>query len=566
MPTLDWIGKKAVVKHHLEVPYRLLKCDGGMSAGEPGEGNLLVQGDNLEALKALLPYYGGKVKCIYIDPPYNIGNEKWIYNDNVNSPEIQAWLGKVVGGELEDFTRHDKWLCMMYPRLVLLYQFLSEKGVCFVSIDENEDHRLRFLLDEIFGPQNFVEQLVWNKRIPKNDKGIGSIHEYVLLYVKNPKIRHEFKMPKEGLQEVYEFVQKLKRRKTPIPEAENQLKRFYSKKSYDRGITLYNNLDDDYRIWGKINVSWPNSKNGPRYTIEHPKTRKSVRIPDNGWRWKEETFQGLVDYKNTVERYDDSFVCGRIWFAKDERTQPSFIQYLDDVESLLLRSIISLKSDGGMELEEIIPNTGFPHPKPTELIKLLLASFDTKDAIIMDSFAGTGTTAHAVMKQNEMDGGQRRFILVEMDEKIAQDITAERLKRVIKGYGDTPGLAGGFRYCRLGPTLFNEKGEIREEVGFSDLAHHVYFTETGEPMSKRPDMKTPLLGVHNGRAVYLLFNGILDDKRPKSGNVLTGETLKLLPKHNGPKTVYGTACRLGAPRLRREGVTFRQIPYEIRVK
>ena len=164
MPTLDWIGKKAVVNHHREVPYRLIHCDGEKSAGDPDAGNLLVQGDNLEALKALLPYYAGKVDCIYIDPPYNTGNEDWIYNDNVNSPEIRAWFDQVVGKEGEDLSRHDKWLCMMYPRLRLLRDLLSEQGVLAVSLDENEFHYFRMLADQIFGSSRFVGYFVWKNR------------------------------------------------------------------------------------------------------------------------------------------------------------------------------------------------------------------------------------------------------------------------------------------------------------------------------------------------------------------------------------------------------------------
>ena len=163
MPTLDWIGKKAVVNHHREVPYHLLKCDNALSVGDPGSGNLLVQGDNLLALKALLPYYAGRVKCIYIDPPYNTGNENWVYNDAVNSPEMRKWLGKVVGAETEDLSRHDKWLCMMYPRLVVLKDFLSEDGAVFISIDDNEVASLRFLLNDVFGPRNFVATIAWQK-------------------------------------------------------------------------------------------------------------------------------------------------------------------------------------------------------------------------------------------------------------------------------------------------------------------------------------------------------------------------------------------------------------------
>ena len=179
MPTLDWIGKKAVLNHHRQVPYHLLRCDVSLSVGDPDSGNLLVQSDNLVALKALLPYYAGKVKCIYIDPPYNTGNEKWIYNDAVNSPEIRRWLGKVVGAEAEDLSRHDKWLCMMYPRLSLLREFLTEDGAIFVSIDDTEAHHLKILMDEIFGARNFLCTFAW-----ENDMVLLPIQKILAMFTK----------------------------------------------------------------------------------------------------------------------------------------------------------------------------------------------------------------------------------------------------------------------------------------------------------------------------------------------------------------------------------------------
>ena len=187
MPTLDWIGKKAVLDHHRQVPYRLLKCEASLSAGDPDSGNLLIQGDNLLALKALLPYYAGKVKCIYIDPPYNTGNEKWVYNDAVNGPEMQRWLGKVVGAEAEDLSRHDKWLCMMYPRLSLLKDFLDENGAIFMSIDDNEVANLRAIMDEIFGPRNFIATVIWQKVYsPKNSaRHLSEDHDYIVIYARD---------------------------------------------------------------------------------------------------------------------------------------------------------------------------------------------------------------------------------------------------------------------------------------------------------------------------------------------------------------------------------------------
>jgi len=203
MPSLNWIGKDAVVKHHQDVPYRLLEPVPALSCGEPGSGNLIVQGDNLHALKSLLPRYAGQVKCIYIDPPYNTGNEGWAYNDNVNSPEIRQWLGAVVGREGETLDRHDRWLCMMYPRLVLLRQFLREDGAIFVSIDDNEVAHLRLLMDEIFGVANFETNLVWQKKyaVASDAKGFSNSHDHILVYVKNGRFQRNL-LPRSGKQDL----------------------------------------------------------------------------------------------------------------------------------------------------------------------------------------------------------------------------------------------------------------------------------------------------------------------------------------------------------------------------
>ena len=242
MPTLDWIGKKAVVNHHREVPYRLVHCDGELSAGDADAGNLLVEGDNLEALKALLPYYAGKVKCIYIDPPYNTGNEGWVYNDNVNSPEIRNWLGKVVGKEAEDLSRHDKWLCMMYPRLRLLREFLREDGVIFVSIDDDEQANLKLSLDELFGRQNFVNNIIWQKKYsPQNDaKWFSDNHDFVVCYAKD------------------------KNRWRP-----NQLARS------QEAINRYKNPDNDPRgVWKPMDLSVKTYNESTDYEITTPSGRK----------------------------------------------------------------------------------------------------------------------------------------------------------------------------------------------------------------------------------------------------------------------------------------------------
>jgi hypothetical protein len=217
-----------------------------------------------------------------------------------------------------------------------------------------------------------------------------------------------------------------------------------------------------------------------------------------------------------------------------------------------------------LEVESILGKGAFEFPKDTEIIAELISMVTNQNDLILDSFGGSGTTGHAVLCQNAAANGKRRFILVELDSTTCREKTAARLNKVISGYGDTPGLGGGFRYCTLAEPLFDERGQIAASVKFPDLAHHVFFTETGEPMPKRPDKRTPLLGVHNGRAIYLLYNGILGDKQPQGGNVLTNDVLKILPPHAGARVIYGTACRLSANRLKREGMTFRQIPYEIK--
>jgi adenine-specific DNA-methyltransferase len=340
----------------------------------------------------------------------------------------------------------------MYPRLRLARNLLRDDGVIFISIDNNEIHNLKAICNEIFGEENFVECITWNKRIPKNDKGIGSIHEYILIYVKNNLIRHEFVMRKEGLEEIDDLVQKLKRSKTPLADSEVELKKLYNKKGYDRGITLYNSLDENYKLWGKINMSWPNSDTfGPRYTVLHPKTNKPVKVPDRGWRWKEDTFDEAAQiingkYQNIKKLHDGTYMCGRIWFDKDEKIQPSSINYLEEVDTFLLRSILSLKSDGGIEVEELFEGKSyFSYPKPTELLKILFKSIpNERNDIYLDFFAGSGTTAQAILEINQEDNGGRKFILVQLPEPVDKkseafkmnfknisDITKERIKKVI---------------------------------------------------------------------------------------------------------------------------------------
>ena len=397
---------------------------------------------------------------VYIDPPYNTG-EDFVYSDSWKQNKAEYWEDagmtesgyKIDSNAETDGRFHSNWLNMMYSRLLIARQLLKEDGVIFISIDDNEVHHLRKLCDDVFGEENFIECITWNKRIPKNDKGIGNIHEYILLYVKNFEFKHEFTMRKDGLEEIEELINKLKSQKIPISKAECELRLLYKKKGFDRGITLYNSLNDEYKLWGKINMSWPNANTfGPTYDIIHPKTNKIVKVPDRGWRWKEDTFNeaaGIVNgkYSTITERHDGSFVCGKIWFSKDENTQPSSITFFEDVESFLLRSILSTKSDGGIEVENIFDGKSFfSYPKSTSLIKTLLDSIELNDnELFVDFFAGSGTTGQAITELNQEDGGNRKYILVQLPEqtdekseaykagyKKISDITIERNKRVVE--------------------------------------------------------------------------------------------------------------------------------------
>ncbi len=579
MPTLDWIGKNAVIDHHRKVPYHLLRCDAKLSAGDADAGNLLVQGDNLLALKALLPYYARQVKCIYIDPPYNTGNEGWVYNDNVNSPEIKKWLAQVVGKEGEDLSRHDKWLCMMYPRLALLKEFLTEDGVIFVSIDDYEVRNLRAVMDEIFGVKNFLCSFVWNTEgHTDNQFHVKVNHEYIVAYAYNeamvrlgsvvdPNTRPESNLwkgfaensitkngPGNPPSEIVLPVGFPSRAATiDLPKSEftpevietlelrqytsNQIKRMFP------GVVFPLRFDPMKVVDGKLTQpcrvfsGWANARKLRNFIAGG-----CAPIPDD-----DETLLKFFLSENGV-----------IYYHRERAEASNILSVLRNMGTTeQMRS----------ELERM--GVSFQYPKPQQLLQYILQIGTTKEpCIVMDSFAGSGTTAHAVLAQNT-EGGNRKFILVEMNESICQNVTAKRIGKAISGYGEgrnaIPGLRSGFRYCRLGVGLFDELGNIASDVRFADLAAHVYFTETGGPLPKKNVGKTPLLGEHQGRAVYLLYNGILGDKRPDGGNVLTHEVAADLPAHNGPRIVYGEACRLGQKSLDSYGIVFKQIPYELKV-
>jgi DNA modification methylase len=569
MPTLNWIGKDAVVNHHLHVPFQLLKDVPALACGEPGDGNLIVQGDNLVALKALLPYYAGQVKCIYIDPPYNTGVDErdqegrrtgWIYNDNVNSPVIREWLGKVVGEESEDLSRHDKWLCMMYPRLSLLHDLLRDDEIIFASIDETEISSLRLLLDQIFGATNRLGTIIWKNVTDNNPTNIAIEHEYVLCYARNKsKIPSEWKAinlaVKEKLLQVSDdFVQKYS---DPDKRQTEYTKWYRKNRSQLWPFEDYKFIDKGGIYTGMRAVHNP-GKEGYRYDVIHPTTGKPCTQPMMGYRFPPETMNELLAQNRILFGEDESKLIELKVYARDYRAKLASLFELDG-------------RVGTNEIKEIFPESKrpFDFPKPTELIEELLSFTTTGEDLILDSFAGSGTTGHAVLKLNRSDQQNRRFILVEMKPSIAQGITAERVRRVAQGYTNAKGehveaLGGGFRFCELGEPLFDEHRQIRESVRFSELARHVYFSETGEPLPRERVPNTPLLGVYRGVAIYLLYNGILHDKRANGGNILTRSVLAQLPPFAGPKIIYCNGCLMGRERLQIEHITVRQIPYEIK--
>lgn len=531
MPTLNWIGKETVVKHHKAVPFRLLDPVPEFSCGPNGgsdSGNLIVQGDNLHALKALLPRYAGQVKCIYIDPPYNTGNESWVYNDNVNSPEIRKWLGEVVGKEGETLDRHDRWLCMMYPRLVLLRQLLREDGAIFVSIDDNEVATLRLLMDEVFGERNFIATIAWQRRIsPDARLGLSQAHDHIVVYAKNGELANFHS----------------------IPLSQEQASNFKNPDADPRGR------------WTSTDFTAQGWRPNQMYEIVTPAGQTYVPPPGRCWANVESVFQGLLAE-------------GRMWFGKDGKGRPRVKTYLSESSGVRAwtwwtNQDCGHNQEAKKEINEVVGHdVPFDTPKPTRLIQRILQIATDKDSLILDSFAGSGTTAHAVLKQNAEDGGNRRFILVELDESIARDVTTERVRRVVQGYTNAkgqavPGLGGSFQFCRLSAEpLFDAHGQIRGDVSFAQLAEFVWFAETGTGYTGRAD--SPLLGVHEGRAIYLLYNGILKDESIVGSNVLTGPVFDLLPRHAGPKVIYAAANRLGA-RATREGITFKQTPYALEV-
>ena len=594
MPTLNWIGKSAVETHHKDVPFKLLEPASAMSCGLEDSGNLIVQGDNLLALKALLPRYAGQVKCIYIDPPYNTGNESWIYNDNVNSPEIRKWLGEVVGKEGETLDRHDRWLCMMYPRLMLLKQFLRHDGVIFISIDDASNSYLKLLCDEIFGVKNFITTLIWNTEgNTDNQFEVKVNHEYILMYVRNASYKNEAigRVIDPNTREDSNLWKgiadnNINKNNPANPPAIFTIPAGFPSKEKELLYKAKNVDEDFFNVTKSTGVVSDSIK--AKYGIEKlsglPVKLDDLVIKDYKVVSPCRVYGGFANRKKL-----EQFVANKFQPVSDSDGPLEFyinanaaIRYkrVSENPSNILSVLRGFSTTERMRGELKRMNIDFNYPKPVELISYLLKiGAEDEDALVLDSFAGSGTTAHATLKLNEETGGRRNFILVELSSKIANEATQPRVKEVINGYVDAngksiKGLGGGFQFCKLSDdSIFQPDGLIDPSISYSNLAEFVWFMETGMGLSYSSisnELRSPYLGTYKGRAIFLLYNGILKDKAEHGGNVLNSENLeylsKCLPNFNGPKIIYGARTRFDKSKLAKLGVTFHQLPYELAVK
>jgi adenine-specific DNA-methyltransferase len=501
MPTLEWANREAAVRAATRAPFRLLEHDPALSFGDPDNENMLIQGDNLEGAKTLMPYFAGRVKCFAIDPPYNTRSAFEHYDDNLE---------------------HSTWLSMMYPRLELMRDLLAEDGSIWVHVDDSESHYLKVIMDEVFGRNRFVASIVWQKRYSReNREAIGDVHEYILVYARDPE--------------------RFKQVRNKVPPTDAQTK-------------VYRNPNNDPRgRWRTIPLTAQEGHATPEqfYEITAPSGR--VFRPPKGRCW------GIA--KATFERFLNE---GRIYFGKKGDSQPNLVRYLSEVEGYVPwtwwpSDEVGHTDESKKEMHELLgKENAFATPKPERLLQRILIIATNPGDIVCDPFLGSGTTAAVAHKMG------RRWIGIEMGEH-AVTHCAPRLRKVIEG--EQGGISqtvnwkggGGFRFFRLGATITDDAGRINAAIRFPTLAAHVWFSETHTPLTKAG--KSPLLGIHKGTAVYLLYNGILGDKK---SNTLTGRVLRDLPWHEGSKVIFSECTSLGDDRLHRENIIFKHIPYDIK--
>ena len=522
MPTLNWIGKDKVLNHHLEVPFHVLERqysfdEAGKHEEDNGSENMIIHGDNLLALKSLLPKYEGKIKCIYIDPPYNTGNEGWVYNDNVNDPKIKKWLGEVVGKEGEDLSRHDKWLCMMYPRLKLLQRLLADDGVIFISIDVFEYAHLKCIMDEIFGIANFRNCIAVRRGIKNVQAQFEEVqalslgHEYIYLYSKNTQA----KLPKLS---------------KPLELAKA----------------------------GKWDTFW---RGTDRPTMRY---RIFDALPTSGqWRWEENrTRKAMKNYDIYISKYADKISLDDFFIEHLMATNEK-LDFVRKNENGVIQYYVppqtgKLLSDNWMDILLSGSFAGFDTEKNVLLIQRIIDWIVRPGEIVLDSFAGSGTTAHAVLNMNKADGGNRKFICIEMMD-YADTITAERVKRVINGYGEgkkaVDGTGGSFSYYELGePLLVDDK--LNNVVSTEKIREYIYYMETKQALPEASADEPMLLGVYHGAAYY--FNYEKD-----ASTTLNAAFLKSIKTQAEAYVIYADTCVLSENKLQQFHITFKKIPRDI---
>jgi adenine-specific DNA-methyltransferase len=532
MPILNWIGKDKVINHHLDVPFKVLEhkytfSNGVESTPSPagegwGEGNSyaggnkIIHGDNLEALKALLPQYEGKIKCIYIDPPYNTGNENWVYNDNVNDPKLLKWLHAVVGKEGEDLTRHDKWLCMMYPRLKLLQKLLSEDGAIFISIDDNEQANLKLMMDEIFGGGNFVSNLIWRSSDASNNdsKQFSVDYNHTLIYSKS------------------------------IDWQPYKLERTEDNNAH------YKNPDNDPNgSWFSGNVSSPNPRTNLTYNIITP-NGNIITPPKNGWRWKRERIDEMIERKEIVFSDDQTRIVKKTYLKDQSGIVPSNIWW--DIEDTGHNR--NAKYELIKIFDELKTSDIFKTPKPTKFIDKILKISTDKNSIILDSFAGSGTTAHSVLNLNKLDGGNRKFILIEMED-YAENITAERVKRVSNGYGATEGTGGSFDFYTLGERVLDDDNNLNPNLAIHKIHQYIWYSETHTPFITKVNAGG-YLGKYNSTGIYFHY-------QPNQVTTLDDSYLMNVTEKAEQYIIYADMCLLSEKIMLKHNIIFKKIPRDI---
>ena len=597
MPSLNWLGKDAVLNHHSDVPFRTLELKESFNCETGKSENKIIHGDNLEALKALLPEYEGRIKCIYIDPPYNTKNENWVYNDNVNSPKIRKWLGQVVGKEFEDLTRHDKWLCMMYPRLKLLQKLLADEGVIFISIDDHEQASLKLICDEIFGIGNFIGIFSWVRKKKGSflSKTLRKMTEYVYCY-KNSDTDIEF-YGEDAYSDKWQ----------PIVKRTNNIGKLSIRSSIVETTLPDGSYEQGFRGKEGTGITFLNP-----FVVENGKITNDINVQGR-FVWSQEFFEKEMSNGTRIS-LSNKFGFNVLRFNQDSKTK---------TPSTLINEFngVGTNEDASANLQEIF-NSGlneiFQYSKPFSLVQYLITMLCKEDpnAIILDSFAGSGTTAHAVLNLNKQDGGNRKFILIEMED-YADKITAERVRRVIKGYksdekrelyskeltikdiangqeimdelkdvrdehkdefdkletsfennclkltgitkGRCEGTGGDFCYYELGPEMLLD-GYLNEAQPIEKIREYIYYTETNKPLDYRRVEQVGhefFLGEVDNTSYYLFY-------KKSEVTTLDFEFLATIKHRSERYVIFADNCVLSKDFLFEHNITFRKIPRDVR--